>query len=205
MRSKDSQVKTQLVLWIFILFKVTTTRSRCILGLWDSFYELQCLASSSSVIYLWPDDGLVIEAETCCHLVTLNKITIHNTSCVLTCESLLLICLSIVHSAILLCLLDTMLYCWFVANWIYFVTILSTGEDACSLMKDTLMTVTVFAWMARGGGDYQVHPHCAAFYARFRLLELLSSRLWCAADRPAPGVLIAVCPFWPGMWPRVTG
>jgi len=25
----------------------------------------------------------VIEAETCCHLVTLNKINIHNTSCVL--------------------------------------------------------------------------------------------------------------------------
>jgi len=34
----------------------------------------------------------VIEAETCCHLVTLNKINIHNTSCVLTCESLLLTC-----------------------------------------------------------------------------------------------------------------
>jgi len=30
----------------------------------------------------------VIEAETCCHLVTLNKINIHNTSCVLTYESL---------------------------------------------------------------------------------------------------------------------
>ena len=57
-----------------------------------NFYELQCLASSSSIIYLRPDDGLVIEAETCCHLVTLNKINIHNTSCVLTCESLLLIC-----------------------------------------------------------------------------------------------------------------
>ena len=27
--------------------------------------------------YLWPDDGLMIEAETCCHLVTLNKINIH--------------------------------------------------------------------------------------------------------------------------------
>jgi hypothetical protein len=26
--------------------------------------------------YLWPDDGLVIEAETCCHMVTLNKINI---------------------------------------------------------------------------------------------------------------------------------
>jgi len=37
--------------------------------------------------YLWPEDGLVIEAETCCHLVTLNKINIRNTSCVLTCES----------------------------------------------------------------------------------------------------------------------
>ena len=57
----------------------------------DSFYELQCVASSSSTIYLWPDDGLVIKAETCCHLVTLNKINIRNTSCVLTCESLLLI------------------------------------------------------------------------------------------------------------------
>jgi len=34
----------------------------------------------------------MIEAETCCHLVTLNKINIHNTSCVLTCKSLLLIC-----------------------------------------------------------------------------------------------------------------
>jgi len=42
------------------------------------FYEIQCLASSNSVIYLWPDDGLVIEAETCCHLVTLNEINIHN-------------------------------------------------------------------------------------------------------------------------------
>jgi len=35
----------------------------------------------------------VIEAETCCHTVTLNKINIHNTSCVLTCESLLLTCI----------------------------------------------------------------------------------------------------------------
>jgi hypothetical protein len=34
----------------------------------------------------------VVEAETCCHLVTLNKINIHNTSCVLTCESSLLTC-----------------------------------------------------------------------------------------------------------------
>jgi len=34
----------------------------------------------------------VIEAETCCHLVTLNKINIHNTSCILTWESLLLTC-----------------------------------------------------------------------------------------------------------------
>ena len=59
--------------------------------LWDSFYKLQCLASSSFTIYLWPEDSLVIEAETCCHLVTLNKMNIHNTSCVLTCESLLLI------------------------------------------------------------------------------------------------------------------
>jgi len=49
----------------------------------------------------------VIEAEICCHLVTLNKINIHNTSCVLTCESLLLICtlghkiIGIVHVAYL--------------------------------------------------------------------------------------------------------
>jgi len=79
--------------WLQILpYRITTTRSRCILSLWDSLYELQCLAFSSSVIYLWPDDGLVIEAETFCHLVTLNKINIHNTSCVLTCESLLLTC-----------------------------------------------------------------------------------------------------------------
>ena len=35
---------------------------------------------------------LVIEAETCCHLVTLNKINIPNTCCVSTCEYLLLIC-----------------------------------------------------------------------------------------------------------------
>jgi hypothetical protein len=35
----------------------------------------------------------VIEGETCCRLVTLNKINIHNTSCVLTCESLLLTCI----------------------------------------------------------------------------------------------------------------
>jgi hypothetical protein len=36
--------------------------------------------------------SLAIEAETCCHLVTLNKINIRNTSCVLTCESLLFTC-----------------------------------------------------------------------------------------------------------------
>jgi hypothetical protein len=35
----------------------------------------------------------VIEAETCCHPVTLNKINIHNTSCVLTCESLFFTCM----------------------------------------------------------------------------------------------------------------
>jgi hypothetical protein len=33
----------------------------------------------------------VIEAETCCHHVALNKINIHVASCVFTCESLLLI------------------------------------------------------------------------------------------------------------------
>jgi len=41
-----------------------------------------------SQILLFPCDlmmALVIEAETCCHLVTLNKINIHNNSCVLTC------------------------------------------------------------------------------------------------------------------------
>jgi hypothetical protein len=42
-------------------------------------------------ILLFTSD-LVIDAETCCHLVTLNKINIYNTSCVLTCESLLLTC-----------------------------------------------------------------------------------------------------------------
>jgi len=36
--------------------------------------------------------NLVIGAETYCHFATLNKINIHNTSCVLTCESLLLTC-----------------------------------------------------------------------------------------------------------------
>jgi len=41
------------------------------------FYELQCLASSSSTIYLWPDNDPVIETETLCHLVILNKINIH--------------------------------------------------------------------------------------------------------------------------------
>jgi hypothetical protein len=79
--------------WLQILsYWITTRKYRCILSLWDSFYELQCLASSSSAIYLWPDDGLVTEAETCRHLVTLNKINTLNTSCVLTCESLLIIC-----------------------------------------------------------------------------------------------------------------
>jgi hypothetical protein len=43
------------------------------------FFKLQCISSSNSIIYLWPDNGLVIEAETCCHLVTFNKINIHNT------------------------------------------------------------------------------------------------------------------------------
>ena len=62
------------------------------------FYKLQCVASSKSIIYLWSDDGLAIEAETCCHLVTLNKINIHNTSCVLTCESLLLTWILIINS-----------------------------------------------------------------------------------------------------------
>jgi hypothetical protein len=51
------------------------------------------LLPSIHIIYLWPDDGLMIEAETCCHLVTLNKINIQNTSYVLTCESLLLTCI----------------------------------------------------------------------------------------------------------------
>jgi len=41
------------------------------------------------VTWWWPGD----EPETCCHLVILNKISIHNTGCVLTCESLLLICM----------------------------------------------------------------------------------------------------------------
>ena len=53
------------------------------LYLYNLFYELQCVAFSN-FSSLWPDDGLVIEAETCCHLITLNKINIYNTSCVLT-------------------------------------------------------------------------------------------------------------------------
>jgi hypothetical protein len=32
------------------------------------FYELQSRPSSDSIIYLCSDDGLVIEAETCCHI-----------------------------------------------------------------------------------------------------------------------------------------
>ena len=79
-RSKDLQAKTQLVLWIFILFKVTRWQHV------SAYYFIY-------IIYLWPDDGLVIEAEACCHLVTLNKINIHNTSCVLACKSLLLTCI----------------------------------------------------------------------------------------------------------------
>jgi hypothetical protein len=75
------------------------------------FDELQCLASSNSIIYLWSDDGLVIDAETCCHLVTLNKINIHSTSCVLACESLLLTCISPVrHHLHICCRQDTDLY-----------------------------------------------------------------------------------------------
>ena len=69
----------------------------------DSQVKTHCLASSNSVIYLWPEDGLVIETETCCHLVTVNKIHIRNTSCVLTCESLLLTC-------IIFCTLTVLLY-----------------------------------------------------------------------------------------------
>jgi hypothetical protein len=48
-----------------------------------------------SIVYLWPDDGRVIEAETCSHLVTLNKISILNISRVLTCESLLPTCIAL--------------------------------------------------------------------------------------------------------------
>jgi hypothetical protein len=36
------------------------------------FDELQCLAFSKSIVYLCPDNGLVVGAETFCHLVTLN-------------------------------------------------------------------------------------------------------------------------------------
>ena len=60
-----------------------------------------CNGIALPLLYLWHDDGLVIEAETCCHLVTLNKINIHNTSCVLTYESLLLTC-KIFHFSIYL-------------------------------------------------------------------------------------------------------
>ena len=79
--------------WLHILSYRITTRSRCILSLRDSFSWITVYCFLKFYYYLWPDDGLVIEAETCCHLVTLNKINIHNTSCVLTCESLLLICI----------------------------------------------------------------------------------------------------------------
>jgi len=37
-------------------------------SLYDLFYELQCVASWN-FIFLWPDDGLMVEAETC-HLIT---------------------------------------------------------------------------------------------------------------------------------------
>ena len=46
---------------------------------------------------------LVIDAETCCHHVTLNKINIYNTGCVLTCESLLLICTPMVCLVLCCC------------------------------------------------------------------------------------------------------
>jgi len=76
--------------WLWILsYRITTTRSRWILSLYNLFYEWQCVASSN-FSFLWPDEGLVIEAETCCHLITLNKINIYNTSCVLTYEKLYL-------------------------------------------------------------------------------------------------------------------
>ena len=51
--------------------------------IYNLFYELKCIASSN-FSFLWPDDGLVIEPETCCHPITLKKINIYNTSCVLT-------------------------------------------------------------------------------------------------------------------------
>jgi hypothetical protein len=67
-RSKDSQVKTQPVLWMFILFKVTRwlyvsasiTRPRCILSLWDSFLWIT-VSSFHKFFYLlvtwwWPGD-----------------------------------------------------------------------------------------------------------------------------------------------------
>jgi hypothetical protein len=53
-----------------------TTKSVTFYAHETHFYELQCIASSNSIIYLWPDDGLVIEAETCCHLVTLNELVV---------------------------------------------------------------------------------------------------------------------------------
>jgi hypothetical protein len=121
--------------WLWILsYRITITRSRLILSLYNLFYKLlpsstqlratwhtdsidmvvlpptgasryhncciaggtslenfgyhllQCVASSN-FSFLWLDDGLVIKAETCCHLITLNKINIYNTSCVLTYKS----------------------------------------------------------------------------------------------------------------------
>jgi len=44
----------------------------------------------------------VVEAETCCHLVTLNNINIHNTSFVLTCEYLLLISIQLSAETLLI-------------------------------------------------------------------------------------------------------
>jgi hypothetical protein len=52
----------------------------------------------------------VIEAETYCLLVTLNKINIRNTSCVLTCESLLLTCIINGYSTIFAPILKYILY-----------------------------------------------------------------------------------------------
>jgi hypothetical protein len=61
-------LKMQQDLVVVILYGSIYNQYKIVKRIWDLFYELQCLAFSSSVIYLWPDDGLVIEAETFCHL-----------------------------------------------------------------------------------------------------------------------------------------